>query len=126
MIFFCIQNILILRQLFSPRLRAVVVREVEVRDTVVERGEAQPLHVLIARRVAKVVPEAQRHPGQFQSALPAAEIGDGLITFARRFVHVVTTFLQGFPARCADGKRKNEFITPAIKRPQISSASQPE
>ena len=71
----------------AARLRTVVVGQVEVGDAVVEGGEAELLHGLIAARVTKIVPEPQRDGGQQQAALAAAVVRHGGITCIGCLIH---------------------------------------
>ena len=78
----------------AARLRTVVVGQVEVGDAVVEGGEAELLHGLIAARVTKIVPEPQRDGGQQQAALAAAVVRHGGITCIGCLMHKNTPLLQ--------------------------------
>ena len=71
----------------TARLRAIVVGQVKVSDAVVEGGEAELLHGLIAARVTKIVPEPQRDSRQQQAAFAAAVIRHGRIACIGCLIH---------------------------------------
>ena len=74
--------------LFSAAIgRPVIVREVEIRDAVVERRAHERFHLLVARRVAEVVPKTERHARQAQPTPPARGVGHSVIAMLCCFVH---------------------------------------
>src|SRR5437764_110263 len=67
------------RLLRGPRQRTVVVGEIEVRDPEVERAEDYGARNLERVDAAEVVPEAERHARQQQTAPAAALVGHDVI-----------------------------------------------
>ena len=92
----------------TARLRAVVVGQVKVGDAVVKGREAELLHGFVVAGIAKVVPEAQRHSGQQQTAFAAAVVRHGRIArigclIHKNFSFILFCWFAGFIlARAAD------------------------
>ena len=60
--------------------RTVVVGEVEMRDAEVEGAAGDGAPVLELVHAAEVVPPAKRYGGKFESAVPCAVVGHGVVT----------------------------------------------